>query len=161
MARFEFVTTWHFEAPVIEVFDALTDSLHWPKWWPGLVSVEQREAGDEGGIGRVQRFVWKSHLGYYLCFDIRITHVRTPYLIEGVADGDVAGIGRWQLCEESGVTRVHYLWQVRTVRPWMGLLARVARPLVVWNHHAMMRAGAVGLSRHLKRLPANAGQVIE
>ncbi|MGY6564415.1 SRPBCC family protein [Halomonas sp. KM-1] len=161
MARFEFTTTWHFEAPVTEVFDALTDSLHWPEWWPGLVSVEQREAGDEGGIGRVQRFVWKSHLGYYLWFDIRITRVCEPCLIEGVADGDVAGIGRWRLCEESGGTRVDYLWQVCTVQPWMSLLARVARPLVVWNHHAMMRAGAVGLSRYLRRLPTPGGQFVE
>ncbi len=161
MARFEFVTDWHFEAPIEAVFDALTDSLRWPEWWPGLVDVEQREAGDEGGIGRVQHFVWKSHLGYYLRFDIRITRVCEPCLIEGVADGDVTGIGRWRLCEENGGTRVHYLWQVRTVRPWMGLLAGVARPLVIWNHHAMMRAGAVGLSRHLKRLPIPVGQAIE
>ena len=54
MARFEFVTDWHFEAPIEAVFDALTDSLRWPEWWRGVVDVEEREAGDEGGIGRVR-----------------------------------------------------------------------------------------------------------
>ncbi|RDB42926.1 polyketide cyclase [Halomonas sp. DQ26W] len=149
MARFEFDTTWHLDFPADAVFDALTDSLHWPDWWPGLVEVRQLEVGDDHGIGRFQRFVWKSRLGYYLRFDIRVTRVCQPSLIEGVASGDVAGFGSWQLCETNTSTRVRYLWQVRTVRPWMGLLARVARPLVAWNHHAMMREGQVGLVRHL------------
>ncbi|MCC5884372.1 MAG: SRPBCC family protein [Halomonas sp.] len=149
MARFEFATTWHLEAPIEAVFAALTDSLQWPEWWPGLVDVQQLAVGDGAGIGRTQRFVWKSRLGYCLCFDIRIIRVREPFLIEGVANGDVAGTGCWQLREESGRTLVRYLWRVRTVRPWMGLLARVARPLVIWNHNAMMRAGRRGLARHL------------
>lgn len=149
MASFDFVTTWHIEAPIEAVFGALTDSLNWPGWWPGLVDVQSLEAGDDRGIGRTQRFVWKSRLGYRLRFDICITRVHEPCLIEGVAGGDVAGIGRWQLDEGKAGTRVRYTWQVRTVRPWMGLLARVARPLVAWNHHAMMRAGRAGLSRYL------------
>jgi uncharacterized protein YndB with AHSA1/START domain len=153
MASFDFDTTWHIEAPAGEVFDALTDSLHWPDWWPGLVDVQPLEAGDDQGIGRTQRFVWKSRLGYYLRFDIRITRVHEPCLIEGLASGDVAGIGRWQLHETNAGTRVRYLWQVCTVRPWLSLFSRVARPLVLWNHHAMMRAGATGLANYLRRVP--------
>ncbi|MCE9665514.1 SRPBCC family protein [Halomonas sp. M5N1S17] len=152
MASFDFDTTWHIEAPIGEVFNALTDSLHWPDWWPGLIDVQPLVAGNEYGIGRTQHFVWKSRLGYHLRFDIRITRVFEPCLIEGMASGDVAGLGSWQLHEENLGTRVRYLWQVRTVRPWMGLLARVARPLVVWNHQAMMREGHAGLIRHLARL---------
>ncbi len=149
MPSFHFDTTWHLEAPIAVVFDVLTDSLHWPEWWPGLVEVQPLEAGNESGIGRTQRFVWKSRLGYFLRFDIRITRVCEPYLIEGRASGDVAGVGSWRLDGNERITRVRYCWQVRTVRPWMGVLARVARPLVVWNHHAMMREGRVGLVRHL------------
>ncbi|QOR37757.1 polyketide cyclase [Billgrantia diversa] len=153
MASFEFDTAWDLDAPIEAVFDALTDSLHWPDWWPGLEDVREIEAGDEHGIGRTQCFVWKSRLGYYLRFHIRITRVRSPWLIEGKASGDVAGIGSWQLHEQQKGTRIRYLWQVRTARPWMGLLARVARPLVVWNHHVMMREGRAGLARHLGTLP--------
>ncbi|MGR2737954.1 SRPBCC family protein [Billgrantia sp. Q4P2] len=155
MASFDFDTTWHLDAPVQAVFDTLTDSLHWPDWWPGLVDVRLLESGDDHGIGRIQRFIWKSRLGYYLRFDIRITRVCEPSLIEGVASGDVAGVGRWQLHGETSGTRVRYIWQVRTVRPWLSLLSRMARPLVLWNHRAMMRAGAMGLANHLRRVPAS------
>ncbi|WP_111413145.1 SRPBCC family protein [Billgrantia lactosivorans] len=152
MAKFAFDTTWDFDAPVEAVFDALADPLHWPDWWPGLVEARQLEAGNEQGIGRIQHFVWKSRLGYYLRFDIRITRVCEPSLIEGEASGDVAGFGRWQLHGEKAGTRVRYLWQVRTVPPRLGLLACMARPLVVWNHHAMMRDGHAGLVRYFARL---------
>ncbi|MDX5378042.1 MAG: SRPBCC family protein [Halomonas sp.] len=150
MPSFHFETVWHLDAPLEAVFDALADSLHWPDWWPGLVEVRQLMSGDEQGIGRTQRFVWKSRLGYGLRFDIRITRVYRPRLIEGEACGDVVGIGRWQLQAKQTGTRVRYLWQVRTARPWMGLLAWVARPVVIWNHHAMMREGRTGLARHLR-----------
>ncbi|MFQ3786242.1 SRPBCC family protein [Halomonas sp. A29] len=154
MASFDFDTTWHIKAPIGEVFDALADSMHWPDWWPGLVDVQSLEAGDDQGIGRTQRFVWKSRLGYRLRFDIRITRVHVPCLIEGVASGDVAGIGKWQLHEGSTGTRIRYTWRVHTVRPWLSLLSRVARPLVLWNHRAMMRTGAKGLAQHLRCVPA-------
>jgi len=158
MPSFYFDTTWHFEAPVDKVFETLTDSLHWPDWWPGLVDVQPLEAGDEHGIGRIQRFVWKSRMGYCLRFDICITRVCQPCLIEGEASGDVAGIGSWQLHGENTGTRVRYLWQVRTVRPWLSLFSRVARPLVLWNHRAMMRAGATGLANYLQDVAESAGR---
>ncbi|MCE8020404.1 polyketide cyclase [Halomonas sp. MCCC 1A11036] len=161
MARFDFDTTWHIEASVDAVFDALTDSLHWPDWWPGLVVVQPLVSGNDRGIGRTQRFVWKSRLGYRLCFDIRITQVREPHLIKGEARGDVAGVGRWLLDEERQGTRVRYTWHVRTVRPWLSLFSRVAWPLVTWNHHAMMRAGAVGLSHYLKHVPKPAERAVQ
>ncbi|WP_156085474.1 SRPBCC family protein [Billgrantia saliphila] len=149
MTVFRFDTRWVLEAPAEVVFEALTDSLRWPEWWPGLVEVRQYRAGDECGIGRTQCFVWRSPLGYRLSFDIRIVRVERPCLIEGEASGDVVGIGRWQLREEGPWTCVRYRWQVRTVRPWMSLASRLARPLIVWNHHVLMRRGARGLARHL------------
>lgn len=161
MPSFRFDTTWHLEASIDQVFDALTDSLHWPDWWPGLVEVQPLEAGDEHGIGRTQLFVWKSRLGYYLRFNICVTRVHEPCLIEGLASGDVAGIGRWQLYESNTGTRVRYLWQVQTVRPWLSLFSRVARPLVLKNHHAMMRAGRMGLARHLSRFPVDDAQEVK
>ncbi|MGQ4878685.1 diguanylate cyclase [Billgrantia sp. LNSP4103-1] len=161
MARFHFDTTWHIAAPLGDVFDTLTDSLHWPDWWPGLVDVQLLEAGDDGGIGRTQRFIWKSRLGYYLRFDIRITHVQKPCLIEGLASGDVIGTGTWLLHETNAGTRVRYLWRVCTVRPWLNLLSQVARPLVLWNHRAMMQAGARGLSKHLRHIPEPAERAVE
>lgn len=149
MAAYHFVTTWQLEAPIDEVYRVLTESQRWPTWWPSVTSVEQLAPGDERGIGRMYRYAWKSRLGYRLRFDIRVSRVEAPCLIEGEASGDVQGRGRWRLSEEGRVTRVRYEWQVRTTRRWMNLMAPLARPLFAWSHHAVMRDGAAGLARCL------------
>ncbi|PMR76554.1 SRPBCC family protein [Billgrantia endophytica] len=151
MAEFRFVTTWRIGAPISDVYEVLTDSPHWPDWWSSVADVRLLAAGDEEGIGRAYRYTWKSRLGYRLRFDIRVTRVKVPSLIEGVASGDVKGVGSWQLVEEGRITRVRYVWEVRTMRRWMNLFARVARPLIIWNHHAVMQDGAEGLAQHLNR----------
>jgi uncharacterized protein YndB with AHSA1/START domain len=150
MAEFRFVTTWCIEAPIDDTYRVLTESRYWPSWWKSLIEVEELALGDSHGIGRAYRYTWKSRLGYCLCFDIRVTRVQVPRLIEGAASGDVQGVGRWQLIEEGRVTRVRYEWQVHTTRRWMNLVAPVARPLFTWSHHAVMQEGAVGLARRLK-----------
>ena len=71
-------------------------------------------------------------------------------LIEGVAEGDLSGTGRWSFTHDSGVTTVRYEWKVTTSKRWMNLLASIARPIFRWNHDAVMRSGAEGLARKLK-----------
>ena len=39
------------------------------------------------------------------------------------------------------VTAVVYEWNVSTTKPWMNLLAPIARPLFAWNHDWVMRNG--------------------
>ncbi|WP_163557977.1 SRPBCC family protein [Halomonas sp. NO4] len=149
MAAYALTTLWYLEAPIARVFDALGEAPQWPAWWPSLLAVEERAAGAVDGTGRVYRYTWQSRLGYRLRFDIRVTRVVTPRLIEGEASGDVCGAGCWRLSEQRGVTRVRHEWQVHTTRPWMNLAAPLARPLFVWSHHAVMRDGAQGLARRL------------
>lgn len=149
MATFSLTTLWYLEAPREAVFQALGDAPRWPAWWPSLLSVEERDVGADDGTGRVYRYTWRSCLGYRLCFDIRVTRVARPWLIEGEASGDVCGSGRWRLSEQDEVTRVCHEWRVHTTRPWMNLAAPLARPLFVWSHHAVMRDGAQGLARRL------------
>ena len=64
--------------------------------------------------------------------------------MEGRAEGDLNGQGRWRLLEEAGVTAVLYEWNVSTAKPWMKAVAPLARPLFAWNHDAVMRQGAGG-----------------
>ncbi len=66
--------------------------------------------------------------------------------------GELAGIGRWRLFEQDGevpVTAVVYEWNVSTTKPWMNLLAPIARPLFEWNHDWVMRNGGAGLAKLL------------
>jgi uncharacterized protein YndB with AHSA1/START domain len=149
VAAYRFLTTWLLEAPREEVFQAIWDSERWPSWWRGVESVVTLEPGDEDGVGSLGRYVWRSHLPYRLEFDVRITRVEWPRLMEGNSTGELAGTGRWRLLEDEGVTAAIYDWDVRTTAPWMNVLAPLARPVFAWNHDAVMRWGAEGLSRLL------------
>ena len=64
---------------------------------------------------------------YDLTFESRVTRREPPYLLEGDADGELIGVGRWRLFEGQA-TAVVYEWNVRTSRAWMNRLAPVAGP---------------------------------
>jgi hypothetical protein len=112
-------------------------------------SVVKLEPGDDEGVGSLGRYVWKSRLPYRLEFEMRITTVHRPRLMEGRSVGELTGTGRWRLFEDDGTTAVLYEWNVETTRAWMNLLAPLARPVFAWNHDAVMRWGGEGLARHL------------
>ncbi|HEX5822058.1 MAG TPA: SRPBCC family protein [Solirubrobacterales bacterium] len=146
MAEYRFLTTWLLEAPRERVWDAIYESERWPEWWHGVLEADALEEGDESGVGRYGRYVWKSKLPYRLEFFVRTTKVEKPYLLEGNAEGELAGIGRWRLFERDGVTAALYEWNVRTTRAWMNLLTPVARPVFAVNHDYVMRNGGRGLA---------------
>jgi uncharacterized protein YndB with AHSA1/START domain len=152
MSAYTFLTTWCLEAPRERVWDAIWESESWPRWWRGVVQAQKLVDGDEDGVGQVSRYRWRSRLPYDLDFEMTTTRVSRPHLIEGQAEGELTGTGRWRLFEEDGptpVTAVVYEWSVSTTRPWMNLLAPVARPVFAWNHDWVMRNGGQGLARLL------------
>ena len=149
MAEYRFLTTWLLEADRERVWDAIYDSDSWPGWWRGVEEAERLEDGDENGIGQYGRYVWRSRLPYRVEFFVRSTVVDRPHLLEGEASGDLAGIGRWRLYEQDGVTAVVYEWTVRTTKRWMNLLAPVGKPIFAVNHDWVMRNGGEGLARQL------------
>ncbi len=148
LAQYEFLTTWCVDASIEAVFDVLNDSAGYPRWWKGVESVQLLEPGDESGIGQLDRFTWRSVLPYSLVFDIRVTRVAPPYLIEGRADGELEGVGTWRLYEGQG-TAIVYDWRVRTTKPWMNVLGPLPRPAFSWNHDVVMRQGGRGLAAEL------------
>jgi uncharacterized protein YndB with AHSA1/START domain len=148
VASYSFLTTWVVDAPRERVWDAIYDSERWPEWWRGVQRVDKLEEGDDGGVGALYEHVWRSVLPYPVRFRVRTTRIELPDLIEGQADGELAGVGRWRFFA-GRQTAVTYEWNVRTTRPWMNLLAPVARPIFAWNHNAVMRNGGVGLAKLL------------
>ena len=140
MARYYFLTTWILDAPRAEVWDAIHEIERWPDWWRGVRRVELLEDGDDGGVGARYAHEWRSVIPYPVRFETRITRIERPRLIEAVAHGELAGTGRWRLFD-GGETAVTYEWNVRTTRPWMNLVAPVARPIFRWNHNVVMHRG--------------------
>ena len=149
MAQYRFLTTWLLEADRERVWDAIYDSERWPEWWVGVEEAEKLAEGDERGVGQRGRYVWKAKLPYRVDFEIVTTKVERPHLLEGNADGELAGVGRWRLLESDGLTAVIYDWNVSTTKWWMNLLAPVARPVFQANHDYVMRNGGEGIAKLL------------
>jgi uncharacterized protein YndB with AHSA1/START domain len=149
VAEYSFLTTWCLAAPLDRVWDAIYESERWPEWWKGVLEVEKLEEGRPDGTGQFGRYVWKSKLPYKLEFTMRTTKVQRPHLLEGQADGELAGTGRWRMYEADGTTAVLYEWDVHTTKAWMNLLTPVARPFFKSNHDYVMRNGGEGLARLL------------
>jgi uncharacterized protein YndB with AHSA1/START domain len=170
MAQYRLVTFWRIEAPLHQVYDAVSESLHWPHWWEGAEHVEQLDEGKDGGIGSVRRYTWKSRLAYKISFDAHATRIEPLAALEANVKGDLEGTGTWRFSHDKGLTIVCYEWQVRTTKQWMNLLAPIARYLFEQNHHALMQNGAEGLARLLgarlvdvthRALPAGSGNRCE
>jgi uncharacterized membrane protein YagU involved in acid resistance len=149
MAEYRFVTFWHIEASLREVYDVVLESLRWPDWWQGVESVDESDPGDANGIGSVRRYTWKSRLSYKLSFAACATRIEPLAALEANVSGDLEGTGRWLFSHDQGVTTVCYEWHVRTTKQWMNLLAPIARARFEQNHHALMQNGAEGLARLL------------
>jgi uncharacterized protein YndB with AHSA1/START domain len=147
--RYALVTHWNLDAPIARVWEALNDVAAWPRWWPYVLAVEERAPGDQVGVGAVRRYTWGSRLPYRLSFDMRVTVVDAPHVLEGQAEGELTGTGRWTLSEDGAMTRVRYDWEVTTSRAWMNALAPLLAPAFRWNHGQVMAAGARGLARYL------------
>ena len=145
MAGYFFLTTWIVDAPREAVWDAMYAVESWPAWWQGVQRVDKLEHGNGDGVGALYRHEWRSVIPYPVRFETRITSIEHPFLIEAAAAGELAGTGRWRFFD-GRETAVTYEWNVHTTRPWMNLLAPIARPIFRWNHNVVMHQGGRGLA---------------
>ena len=149
-SHYAFVTEWDINAPVEQVWAAMSDPEQWPKWWRGVERVETiRPGADALGSGAIRRYTWKSKLPYRLTFTMETTKVELFKRIEGQATGELEGFGWWQFSSDGTITHVRYDWQVVANKWWMIWLAPIARPLFEWNHDAVMKWGQEGLNKRV------------
>ena len=149
MTEYSLTTVWHFEAPIDEVWDAMSHSERWPEWWPYVAEVRVLKTGNRDGLNEVRRFHWRTCLPYTLTFDLLATRVDPCVVIETDVSGDLVGHGRCCFSSDADLTRLDYQWNVRTHVDWMNRFAPVAKPLFEWNHRRVMQAGREGLARRL------------
>lgn len=147
--EYSFLTTWLIDAERERAWDVLEDVARWPQWWRGVMRVKEMDPGGGDGVGARHAIEWRSRVPYTVRFEFVTDKVERPVLMQGRAEGDLAGTGRWRLFEQDGVTAVLYEWNVSTRRPWMNALAPVARPVFAANHGIVMRWGCEGLARRL------------
>jgi hypothetical protein len=149
MNEYSFSTLWHLDAPVETVWDAIVSTQMHPRWWPLIERVIETVPGEPSGVGSTRRYIWRTRLPYKLSFDIHVTRVDRPVLLEGLVSGEVEGIGRWEFESHGATTIIRHSWNVRIAKRWMNLLAPAIMPVFAWNHKQVMKAGADGLARFL------------
>ncbi len=114
-----------------------------------MIRVVELKPGDADGLGSIRRSTWKSALPYRLEFDLEVTRIEAPNILEARAFGELEGVGLWTLSAENENTRVRYDWKVKTTKGWMNYLAPLAKPFFRWNHDIIMGWGGKGLAKKL------------
>ncbi|HWU21873.1 MAG TPA: SRPBCC family protein [Nocardioides sp.] len=140
-ATYSFNADWTVPAPMAAVAETVLDLEHYPEWWPQVRAV--------ASLGpTTARVICRSALPYDL--DLVLESVsQQPPLLEVAVAGDLDGWVRWHLEEYAGGTRMRFEQQVG-VGGLLALASYVARPLLTWNHHRMMRGCEAGLRDRLR-----------
>lgn len=149
VAGYAFTAHWFVPFPRARVAEVLVDLEHYPHWWPEVVAVASLGADDAWVLCR-------SRLPYTL--DL-LLHARDrgPQELVTTIGGDLTGWARWRLTERPGGTEMHYRQEVEVTGRLMRAASRVARPLLVWNHEAMMANCRDGLTGRLRELADRRG----
>jgi uncharacterized protein YndB with AHSA1/START domain len=150
MARYGLVTNWHFEAPIDEVWQALSATDRYHEWWPSIVESRNLTPGVTG-VGATSERVIRGRLPYRLRYRTTVTYVDPLRELGFVAEGDLSGNGKFVFSDSPRGTRVLFHWNVQATRWWMRLLSPVLRPVFAWNQRQAMAEGEQGLARWLEQ----------
>ncbi|MDZ5621583.1 SRPBCC family protein [Nocardioides bizhenqiangii] len=144
-ASYSFSASWVTAAQVPDVAETVLDLEHYPEWWPQVRAVAK--LGPD-----TARVLVRSALPYTLDLVLDAVSREAPVL-EVAVSGDLAGWVRWTLVPTGGGTRTDFTQEV-SVTGALAAASYVARPLLRWNHHRMMRGCEDGLRRRLARQDA-------
>jgi hypothetical protein len=147
--KYSFVTTWKIKASLHDVWQLIYDHKEWPNWWKAVLKAETLQERDKKDIGKMVSYSWRSILPYTLNFKMISTIVEEPFVLEGIASGDLEGEGKWILDESEGITTAKCIWNVNTNKKWMNKMTNILRPLFIWNHKIAMKWGAKGMAKKL------------
>jgi len=140
-ASYSFTASWVTPAPVADVAGTVLDLERYPEWWPQVRAVAK--LGPD-----TARVLCRSALPYTLDLVLDAVSREAPVL-EVAVSGDLDGWVRWTLVPEDGGTRTDFTQEV-SVTGALAASSYVVRPLLVWNHHRMMRGCEQGLRERLE-----------
>lgn len=148
--RFEHV--WSLPLRRDDLFGVLADVAGYPDWWPQVRAVARV---DEDTAHLVVRSVLPYALDLTL---VRAVEDRAAGVLEVGVHGRLRGWARWTLAGAGTSTRLRYEQEVDARGRLMEVGSRVARPLLVANHHTMMRSARKGLLDVVGQARSSAGR---
>lgn len=138
LRTYRFSSTFTLEAPRKRVHEVLVDLEFYSDWWPQVRAVAKID--DDHAL-----VVCRSVLPYDLELELSSVSRELDCLEVGI-DGPIRGWARYHLDEQSpGTTSLRFEQEVRAEAPMFVLASYVVRPLLVWNHHRMMKGADQGL----------------
>lgn len=150
--RYRFEHVWSLPLRRDDLFEVLADVAGYPRWWPQVRAVARV---DEDTAHVVVRSVLPYALRLTL---VRAVEDRTGGVLEVGVHGRLDGWARWTLTGAGTSTRLRYEQEVDARGRLLELGSRVARPLLVANHDAMMRGARNGLLDVLGQPRSSAGR---
>ncbi|MFF2851319.1 SRPBCC family protein [Streptomyces sp. NPDC058001] len=147
-SHYRFRSVWDLPAGPAAVYAVLAEAEAYPGWWPQVREVTPVD--DRSGTAR-----FRSLLPYDLVVTATETR-RDPAagVLEIAMGGDLEGWARWTVRAAGTGTRALYDQEVEVRKALLRRLAVPGRPVFLFNHAWMMRAGRRGLTTRLKRLKA-------
>lgn len=150
--EYAFTTHWRVQSTCQEISDILGNGPDLVRWWPSVyLDVQEVEAGDANGLGKVIKLHTKGWLPYTLRWQFRVTENRAPYGFSLEAWGDFVGIGVWTFVQDGSWVNITYDWRVRADKPLLRTFSFIMKPIFAANHHWAMRQGELSLQRELAR----------
>jgi carbon monoxide dehydrogenase subunit G len=140
-----------FEFPVspAEMWAAIEDAEAFEAWWPWL-----REFTIDGGSlrrGSVLRGLVVPPVPYRMRVEVELVRCRRPSLIDAVVGGDLEGEAHLRFRRSGSGTRAEVAWRVEMMQRPMRIANRLARPLLVRGHDAVVQATVRGFRRQLEQ----------
>lgn len=159
---YQFFTEWRVAGTIDEVKAVLgdEDSQAVTRWWPSVyLTIDQVEAGGEGGLGRVLDLYTKGWLPYTLRWTLTVTEPLSDQGYALAASGDLDGTGRWVFRQDGPEVVITYDWRIQATKPLLRRLSWLLRPAFSANHHWAMRKGEESLALELRRRRPGAADV--
>jgi hypothetical protein len=134
---FRFDRTWRFDVSDDRLWDAVSDTSRFPEWFPWL------EADHLGPLttGTVARFRIDPPLPYRLNLVVSVVAVEEGRSVDTEVSGDLVGPARLEVAPDGDGATARLVWSLVVQRPALSLLERVARPVMVWGHDAVVSRG--------------------
>ena len=119
------------------MWDAVSDTSRFPEWFPWL------EADHLGPLtpGTVARFRIDPPLPYRLNLTVAVLDVVERERVDTEVTGDLAGPARLEVAPDGDGSTARLSWSLVVRRPTLTVLERVARPVMVWGHDAVVARG--------------------
>jgi len=153
--EYHFITHWRVKSSVEEIAAVLSDAPDLVRWWPSVyLDVQEIEAGDETGVGKVVSLYTKGWLPYTLRWQFRITESRYPHGFTIEAWGDFNGRGIWSFEQDGAWVNITYDWKIRADKPFLRTFSFLLRPIFEANHRWAMAMGEESLLLELVRRAA-------